>query len=63
MTDILLGAGIGDIAVGDSKGIISADRDDLTDIKDRLSRRTNRAGITGTVNDALAGADVFVGSG
>ena len=40
---ILLEAGIGDVAVADRKGIVSADRDDLTDVK-RGARRADQQG-------------------
>ncbi len=58
---IILEAGIGDIAVGDSKGIIHAGRGDLTGTKLELVGSTNRTGLTGSIEEALAGADVFVG--
>ncbi|MFI6741320.1 NADP-dependent malic enzyme [Nonomuraea sp. NPDC050451] len=58
---ILLEAGIGDIAVADSKGMIYAGREGLNPVKESLARDTNRAGHTGSTEDALAGADVFVG--
>ncbi|WP_055505296.1 NAD(P)-dependent malic enzyme [Nonomuraea pusilla] len=58
---ILLEAGIGDIAVADSKGIIHEGRDGLNDVKRALARDTNRAGHSGSTEQALAGADVFVG--
>ncbi|HVQ93246.1 MAG TPA: NADP-dependent malic enzyme [Mycobacteriales bacterium] len=58
---ILVAAGIGDIAVADSRGIVQAGRTDLTPIKAELAALTNRAGLTGSVVDALAGADVFIG--
>jgi len=58
---MLVEAGIGDVAVADRKGIVSADRDDLTDVKRELAGYTNKAGITGSLEDALAGADVFIG--
>ncbi|GAA4215078.1 MULTISPECIES: NAD(P)-dependent malic enzyme [Microbispora] len=58
---ILLNAGIGDIAVADSKGIIHPGRDDLNQVKRALARDTNKAGLTGSTEGALAGADVFVG--
>ncbi|MEK9809601.1 MAG: NADP-dependent malic enzyme, partial [Candidatus Nanopelagicales bacterium] len=61
VTDILLDAGIGDIAVADSKGIISADRGDLNDTKIALLERTNKANISGSIDEALVGADVFIG--
>ncbi|MFJ4002923.1 NADP-dependent malic enzyme [Streptomyces sp. NPDC090023] len=58
---MLIEAGIGDVAVADRKGVVSADRTDLTDVKRELASFTNKAGLTGTLEDALAGADVFVG--
>jgi malate dehydrogenase (oxaloacetate-decarboxylating) len=61
VTRILLNAGIGDIAVSDSKGIIYAGRDGLNPVKSALAAETNAAGITGSTEEALRGADVFVG--
>ncbi|KLL11725.1 NAD(P)-dependent malic enzyme [Protofrankia coriariae] len=61
VTRILLAAGIGDIAVGDSRGILHPDRADLTPVKAEIAATTNRAGISGSINAALAGADVFLG--
>jgi malate dehydrogenase (oxaloacetate-decarboxylating) len=60
-TKILLAAGIGDIAVADSKGILHAGRRDLTPIKAELVATTNRSGLTGSMVEALRGADVFLG--
>jgi malate dehydrogenase (oxaloacetate-decarboxylating) len=60
-TKILLAAGIGDIAVADSRGILHPDRTDLTAVKADLAGTTNRAGHTGPPIEALAGADVFLG--
>jgi malate dehydrogenase (oxaloacetate-decarboxylating) len=60
-TKILLAAGIGDIAVADSRGIVHGGRTDLTSVKAELADLTNRAGLTGSIEDALAGADVFLG--
>ncbi|CUU58808.1 malate dehydrogenase (oxaloacetate-decarboxylating) [Parafrankia irregularis] len=61
VTRILLAAGIGDIAVGDSRGMIYAGRDGLTPIKAALAADTNKAGKQGSINEALAGADVYLG--
>ncbi|MET7696832.1 MULTISPECIES: NAD(P)-dependent malic enzyme [unclassified Streptomyces] len=57
----LLAAGIGDVAVADRKGVVSADRDDLTPVKRELAEITNKAGISGSLEAALSGADVFIG--
>ncbi|CAN5291771.1 NADP-dependent malic enzyme [soil metagenome] len=58
---ILLEAGIGDLALADSRGIVHSGRTDLTPIKASVAALTNRAGLTGSVVQALAGADVFLG--
>jgi malate dehydrogenase (oxaloacetate-decarboxylating) len=60
-TRILLAAGIGDVAVADSRGILSPRRAGLTEVKADLARTTNRAGLSGRIEDALVGADVFLG--
>ncbi|WP_405772989.1 NADP-dependent malic enzyme [Streptomyces sp. NBC_01538] len=57
----LLEAGLGDVAVADRKGVVSTDRDDLTPVKRELAELTNKAGLTGSLESALAGADVFIG--
>ncbi|WP_026306226.1 NADP-dependent malic enzyme [Smaragdicoccus niigatensis] len=59
--NILLAAGITDIVVLDSKGIVSKDRADLNDVKIDLAARTNPRALTGGAGDALTGADVFLG--
>ncbi len=61
VTRILLEAGIGDIAVSDSKGMIYQGRDGLNPVKQALARDTNRAGHTGSTEEALEGADLFLG--
>src|SRR6478736_222597 len=59
--NILLAAGIADVTVLDSKGIVSADRQDLNAVKIDLAARTNPAGRRGGIALALDGADVFLG--
>jgi malate dehydrogenase (oxaloacetate-decarboxylating) len=61
VTKILVEAGIGDIAVGDSKGIVHSGRSDLTPVKESLAEVTNTTGLQGSIEAALAGADVFIG--
>ncbi|MEW1953932.1 NADP-dependent malic enzyme [Terrabacter sp. NPDC080008] len=58
---ILLSAGIGDVVVVDSRGVLGPDRVDLPDHKEQLRKVTNRHGVTGTLGDALSGADVLIG--
>jgi malate dehydrogenase (oxaloacetate-decarboxylating) len=60
-TRILLAAGIGDIAVADSKGVLHPGRQGLTSVKAQLAADTNKAGLSGSLVDALDGADVFLG--
>jgi malate dehydrogenase (oxaloacetate-decarboxylating) len=61
VTRILLAAGIGDIAVSDSKGLIYQGREGLNPVKQALAAQTNTAGLTGSTESALRGADVFIG--
>ncbi|SEO91725.1 NAD(P)-dependent malic enzyme [Trujillonella endophytica] len=60
-TKILLEAGVADIAVADSRGVLHTGRQDLTPIKRWVAENTNRAGYAGTMAGALAGADVYLG--
>ena len=61
ITDMLLAAGVGDLAVCDRVGVVEAGRADLTEVKTTLAGKTNKAGLSGSLADALRGADVFVG--
>ncbi len=60
-TNILLAAGVSDIVVLDSRGIVGRERADLNDIKAELAQRTNPRGLSGGAAEAMAGADVFLG--
>jgi malate dehydrogenase (oxaloacetate-decarboxylating) len=59
--NILLAAGVRDVVVVDSRGIVHTGRDGLNPVKAELATRTNPTGRTGDLAAALAGADVFVG--
>ena len=61
VTKILIGAGIGDIAVGDSKGIVYSGRANLTPAKAAIAAITNKAAYTGSITEAMVGADVYIG--
>ncbi len=61
VTDMLVRAGIGDIAVADRGGIVHPGRAGLTSVKARVALGTNRAGHAGSMTQALRGADVFIG--
>lgn len=61
ITKMLLAAGVGDIAVADSKGIVHESRGSLSPVKAELAALTNRSGVTGSLANALKGADVLIG--
>lgn len=65
VSEILLTAGVKDVVLLDSKGIINAERADLVadsgSVKARFAQRTNPRGLSGGPAEALNGADVFVG--
>jgi len=58
---IMVSAGIRDVVVCDSRGIISPRRTDLVEHKHRLAATTNSRGVSGSLAAALVDADVFVG--
>ncbi|MCW2773180.1 MAG: NAD-dependent malic enzyme [Nocardioides sp.] len=59
---ILLEAGITDLAVTDRKGVVHSGRSDLTPVKRELAEMTaDKTGRTGTLGEALDGADVYLG--
>ena len=50
-----------EILAVDSKGIVSLDRDDLNSDKKSLLTFTNKNSISGSLSEALQGADIFIG--
>jgi len=60
-TKILTEAGVGDVVVADSRGVVHRGRSDLNEVKQALAELTNRDGLAGTLADALVGAEVFLG--
>lgn len=50
-----------EILAVDSSGIISAKRTDLNDEKKKLLEFTNKQKVSGSLEDALQGADIFIG--
>ncbi|WP_425342001.1 NAD(P)-dependent malic enzyme [Amycolatopsis coloradensis] len=58
---ILQNAGVADVTVLDSRGIIHEGREGLNPIKQKLAETTNTAGLRGGLGEALKGADVFLG--
>ncbi|MBW1598548.1 NAD-dependent malic enzyme [Streptomyces sp. JJ38] len=61
---LLIAAGVKHSVVCDINGVVHADRDDLPAAGTALrwiADNTNPDGVTGTLKDAVAGADVFIG--
>ncbi len=58
---LLLRRGVGDLILVDSKGIIYDGREDMNEYKREIADISNFNKLTGTIEDALVGADVFIG--
>jgi malate dehydrogenase (oxaloacetate-decarboxylating) len=58
---LLLAYGIQDVVLVDRKGIIEKGRDDLNEAKRIVAQKTNPRGLSGSLSDALQGADVCIG--
>jgi len=58
---LMLAAGAKDVVVADVEGVIHAGRPGLHESLSWVAEATNRSGFTGTLKEAVAGADVFVG--
>jgi malate dehydrogenase (oxaloacetate-decarboxylating) len=58
---LLLAAGAQDVVVCDIDGVVHPERPDLLDSLRWTAGHTNPRGVTGTLPDVLAGADVFIG--
>lgn len=52
---------VDELLICDSKGIISPERNDLNPSKQALLAYSNRTRVSGSLADALAGADAFIG--
>lgn len=52
---------VNDVIICDSKGIIHEGRDNLNSAKQEILRYTNRENKSGSLQDALVDADVFIG--
>jgi hypothetical protein len=53
VSKMILEAGIGDLAIADSKGIVHLDRSDLNEEKRLFATISNKAAFTGSFDDAL----------
>jgi malate dehydrogenase (oxaloacetate-decarboxylating) len=61
IVQLLLAAGAVDVTVSDRPGLLNRNDETLTPAWRGLAERTNPRGLTGTLRDALQGADVFIG--
>ncbi len=62
ITRLLLSAGAKDITLCDRNGVIYEGRTvGMNEVKDELSKVTNLNRVTGTLEDVIVGADVFIG--
>lgn len=61
VTKILLSAGAKNIILCDTKGLIYEGRENLNFAKEEIAKLTNRKKVSGSLADAMKGADVFVG--
>lgn len=61
IAELLMLYGVGDIVMIDSRGTLHKKRTDLEAQKRVLVKKTNKQGIIGGLDEALAGADVFIG--
>lgn len=58
---LLINMGVKDVIMCDRKGIISKTNEGMTDAKKEIASFTNKNCKTGTLADAMKGADIFVG--
>jgi malate dehydrogenase (oxaloacetate-decarboxylating) len=58
---LLLESGVQDVVVADIEGVIYRDRPGLDPSLHWVADATNKAGLTGTMHEAMEGADVFIG--
>ena len=61
ITKLLLNYGFKNIILCNSKGVISKDAKNLNWMQEKMVALTNPENISGTMGDALVGADIFIG--
>jgi malate dehydrogenase (oxaloacetate-decarboxylating) len=61
VTKFLQSFGASDVILCDSRGTVHRDRPDLNPSKQEIARVTNPRNVRGTLADAIAGADIFLG--
>ena len=60
-TRIMMNFGVRNVIAFDSKGAVYQGRDGLNSAKQWLAESTNQEGFDGTISEAMAGADFFIG--
>lgn len=60
-TKLLIHSGFANLIMIDSKGVVSSDRPDLNSEKKWVAANSNPEKVSGTLDDALLGADIFIG--
>lgn len=58
---LLFEAGVKDVVMCDSRGILHGGRKDMNSTKEEMVKITNKGKRTGSLKDAISGADVFIG--
>ncbi|MEO9884511.1 MAG: NADP-dependent malic enzyme [Balneola sp.] len=61
IVNLLFEAGVKEVIMCDSRGIIHKDRTDLNGTKKKMSELTNKSGVKGNLEDAIKDSDVFIG--
>lgn len=61
ITLLLMQAGVGDVVMADSKGLICTERKDLAGYKKDLAKKTNQKNVCGNIIDIICGSDAVVG--
>ena len=61
ITELLLSSGVGNLIMVDSQGIVSRNRKDMNSFKQVIARTTNKENRTGSLAEALPGADALIG--
>ena len=61
IAEMLLAEGVRDVVVCDREGVLVPGRSGMTDVKADVAARTNPRGVSGSIETAMHGADVFIG--
>lgn len=61
ISKLLVGSGIKDVIICNSKGILDKEDEKLDPIRKEMALKTNKTNKKGSLADAMAGADIFIG--